>query len=157
MGYTSALFGGIEIAMRETALFAAVGFLLLGLSDLAIDFIWIGRALRRRLKRRRWPAACAMSLTPPAAPGRIAVFVPAWDEAAVIGEMLDHAGRAWAGDHVVYVGCYPNDPATVAAVRAVADPRVRLVVGPAPGPTSKADCLNRLWERLRADEAAGIM
>jgi adsorption protein B len=154
VGYTSALFGGIEIAMRETALFAAVGFLLLGLSDLAVDFIWIGRALRRRLKRRRWPAACAMSLTPPAAPGRIAVFVPAWDEAAVIGEMLDHAGRAWAGDHVVYVGCYPNDPATVAAVRAVADPRVRLVVGPAPGPTSKADCLNRLWERLRADEAA---
>ena len=33
-------------------------------------------------------------------------------------------------------------------------PRVRLVVGPAPGPTSKADCLNRLWERMVEDEAA---
>ena len=31
---------------------------------------------------------------------------------------------------------------------------LRLVIGPAPGPTSKADCLNRLWERMIEDEAA---
>ena len=57
-------------------------------------------------------------------------------------------------DHVLYVGCYPNDPATIAAVRAAAGPRVRLVIGPAPGPTSKADCLNRIWERMIEDEEA---
>ena len=142
-----------EIVMRETALFAAVGFLLLGISDLAIDFIWIGRTLGG--VGRDQNRACAASLAPPARPGRLAVFVPAWDEAAVIGAMLGHAQRAFgAADYVLYVGCYPNDPATIAAARAAGGERVRLVVGPAPGPTSKADCLNRLWERMIEDEAA---
>ena len=65
--------------------------------------------------------------------------------------MLDAFGRR---DYRIYVGCYPNDPATAAAVAAVDDPRVRIVVGPSAGPTSKADCLNRLWQRMIADEAA---
>jgi adsorption protein B len=149
-------FGGIMEAagflaafvLRETALFAAFGFLVLGASDLAVDLLWLGNALaRRRRARDRGRLATA------GAPGRLAVFIPAWDEAAVIGAMLAHAGRAFAAaDHLLYVGCYPNDPATIAAVRAARNGRVRLVVGPAPGPTSKADCLNRLWERMIEDE-----
>jgi len=145
--------GGFDImlvaagfVMHEAALFAAFGFLLLGLSDLVVDLIWIGlRLLRRR------PEA------PPSAarPGRLAIFVPAWDEAAVIGRMLTHMqARFGDGDYRLYVGCYPNDPATIAAVRGAAGPKLRLVIGPAPGPTSKADCLNRLWERMLEDEAA---
>ncbi len=58
------------------------------------------------------------------------------------------------GDYRLYVGCYPNDPETIAAVREVEDPRIRLVIGPAIGPTTKADCLNRLWAAMLADEAA---
>jgi adsorption protein B len=148
MGGAEAILAVGDFVMREAALFAACGFLLLGLSDLAVDLLWIGSRLAAR---RAAPAAL------PAAgrPGRLAVFVPAWDEAAVIGDMLTHAQTAFgAADHLLYVGCYPNDPATIAAVRAVAGPRLRLVVGPAPGPTSKADCLNRLWERMVEDEAA---
>jgi len=142
--------GTIAFVMRELAMFAAAGFLALGASDLAVDLLWLGRALTRRGR----PRPCATDLSP-AAPGRLAVFVPAWDEAAVIGAMLAHAQAAFgAADYVLYVGCYPNDPATVAAVRAAAGPRIRLVVGPAPGPTCKADCLNRLWERMIEDEAA---
>ncbi len=153
------MLGGViaagEIVMREAALFAAAGFLLLGLGDVAVDLIWIGRTLKRRLPGRRRRAACAASLAPPAMPGRLAVFVPAWDEAAVIANMLTHARAAFgAGDWRIYVGCYPNDPGTIAAVRPLADDRIRLVVTAAPGPTSKADCLNRLWEAMRADEAA---
>ncbi|MBX3560663.1 MAG: glycosyl transferase family protein [Sphingomonas sp.] len=144
-----------EIVMRESALFAAVGFLLLGLGDIAIDLIWIGRTLRRRLLGRDWPRTCAESLAPPAASGRIAVFVPAWDEGGVIANMLAHARTAFGGgDWRLYVGCYPNDPATIAAVRPFVGDRIHLVVNPAPGPTSKADCLNRLWDAMRADEAA---
>jgi adsorption protein B len=147
-----------EIVMRETALFAAVGFLVLGASDLAVDFIWLARSARARLSRRDRPIASVANLAPARRPGRIAVFTPAWDEAAVIGAMLGHSRAAFAGaDHVHYVGCYPNDPATIVAVRAAADPALRLVVGPAPGPTSKADCLNRLWERMIEDEAADSM
>lgn len=135
-----------ELAMREAALFAGFGFLLLGIGDLAVDLIWLWL---RRTRRRAGKAAVPVA----ARPGRLAIFTPAWDEAAVIGPMLAHSGTAFAdADHVHYVGCYPNDPATVGAVRAAAGPRVRLVVGPRPGPTTKADCLNRLWERMIADE-----
>jgi adsorption protein B len=69
--------------------------------------------------------------------------------------MLRGALAAWgAHDYRIYVGCYPNDPATIAEVRGIGDPRVRLVVGEAAGPTTKADCLNRLWLALLTDEAA---
>ena len=141
----------MEFILQELALFAASGFLVFGLSDLGVDLVW----LVLRLKRGTASGSAAAALAPPARPGPLAVFVPAWDEADVIGAMLAHAGAAFAGaDHILYVGCYPNDPATIAAVRRVANPRIRLVVGPAPGPTSKADCLNRLWERMVEDEKA---
>jgi adsorption protein B len=145
-GFETILSTGVFI-MQELALFAAFGFLLLGLSDLAVDLIWLGLRLARRAPPPDLPVATQ--------PGRLAVFVPAWDEAAVIGRMLTHAQAAFGeADYRLYVGCYPNDPATIAAVRAAAGSRVRLVIGPAPGPTSKADCLNRIWERMLEDEAA---
>ena len=147
MGGFDSILSACAAVLRETALFAAFGFLLLGLSDLLVDLIWLGLRLTRRRGRQTFPTAVQ--------PGRLAIFVPAWDEAAVIGRMLGHAQAMFGeADYRLYVGCYPNDPATIAAVRAAAGPRVRLVVGPAPGPTSKADCLNRLWERMLEDEAA---
>lgn len=87
---------------------------------------------------------------------RIAVFIPAWDESAVIGDMVRTAlARFDHNDYLLYVGTYPNDPATIRAVREVAanDTRIRLVIGPAPGPSTKADCLNTLWRALLRDEA----
>jgi adsorption protein B len=144
--------GGADFVMREAALFAATGFLLLGLSDLAVDLLW----LAHRLRRLGRPLPSAASLPPPASPGRLAIFVPAWDESAVIGEMLGGAVSAWGdGDWRLYVGTYRNDPATTEAAAAVAraEPRLRVVTGAEPGPTTKADCLNRLWSALVADEA----
>jgi adsorption protein B len=133
----------MEFVLTEMAVFAGFGLLVLGVSDLAVDLAWF-------FARRAAAAPVTASR-----PGRLAIFVPAWDEAAVIGAMLAHARAAFGdADYRLYVGCYPNDPATIAAVRGAAWPRLRLVVGPAPGPTSKADCLNRLWERLLEDEAA---
>jgi adsorption protein B len=140
------------LLVREISLFAAAGFLLLGAGDLAIDIIWLGLKLRRRL-RRNIPSACAATLAAPAHPGRIAIFVPAWDEAAVIGPMLRHALAAWGtSDFRIFIGCYPNDPETAQVVRSIADPRLRLVVGDCAGPTTKADCLNLLWRALLEEE-----
>lgn len=142
-----------EIAAHEIALFAAFGFLFLGASDLAVDLVWIGLMARRRMTLRYRFASCCESLPPAAKPGRLAIFVPAWDESAVIAEMLSCTRAAFDGrDYRLYVGCYPNDPATLAAVRPFADDHVRIVLCQRPGPTSKADCLNQLWDRMWLDE-----
>jgi adsorption protein B len=147
----------LERATHELALFAAIGILIGGIDDLVIDLIWLARAGWRRFAvYTRFPPADAASLTA-SRPGRIAVFVPAWQESAVIAPMLSTAVRRWDGaDFRLYVGCYANDPATTAAVAplAAADRRIRLVVNPRPGPTTKADNLNAMWAALLADELA---
>lgn len=156
MGLAEQLLSALDFAMRETALFAASGFLLLGIGDLLVDAIWIGGSMRRLV--RGAPSPTIERLPEPQRPGPLAIFIPAWDEAPVIGIMLRHTlATLDHEDYRLYVGCYPNDPETIAEVERVADTRVRMVVGSAPGPTNKADCLNRLWEQMRADEAAGIM
>ena len=143
-----ALTYSISVALRELSLFAAIGFFSLGIGDLAVDFIWLWLKATGRL------AATPVGAAPPAPPGRFAVFVPAWDEADVIGAMLACALRAFgAADFVLYVGAYANDPATIEAVRGVDDARVLLVIGATAGPTCKAECLNRLWNEMLADEA----
>lgn len=101
----------LRFLMRELGLFAATGFLLLGTSDLFVDLIWIGRSLRRRFGRDPAGRARADTIEPPLRPGRLAIFVPAWDEAAVLGRMLANAVATFRHeDYLIYVGCYPNDP-----------------------------------------------
>ncbi len=146
----------IDVFARETMLFAGVGLLLGGLDDLLIDVIFI--VLRVRYGRR--PRLTLATLSPPSRPGRIAVFVAAWDEVAVIGGMLATAlARYDHDDYRIYVGVYPNDRGTIDAVAEVAqrDARVRMVIGPRDGPTTKADCLNTLWRALRRDDARGTL
>lgn len=141
--------------VREAMLFAAVGLLIGGVDDLAVDLIYLVRRWRRRRLRR-----ATLATLPPVAGGRLVVFVPAWDEVTVIGPMLRTALARWgAADVRILVGTYPNDPATTAAAGAVAaiDPRVRVVVGPRPGPTTKADCLNVLWRALAAEAPASAV
>ena len=135
---------------RELLLFASVGILVIGVDDLLFDALWL--ACRRRIA-----SSAAREETAPPLGGRLAVFIPAWDEAAVLPGMLRRTLAAWQGEDIrLYVGCYPNDPATVAAVTPLTgqDARLRLVVGPADGPTTKGDNLNSLWAALRADERA---
>lgn len=145
-----------ELASRELMLFAAVGLLIGGIDDLAIDLIWLWRSGWRRLTvYARHEPANAATLPAPVAPGRIAVFVAAWDEGAVIGEMLRAAlTRFRHDDYRIYVGVYPNDPGTMLAVGGIFDARIRMVGGMLPGPTSKAECLNRCFAAMAQDEAA---
>lgn len=83
------------------------------------------------------------------------MLIPAWHEAAVIGQTIRHLLDTWPqGPLRLYVGCYRNDPATIGAAIAAAqgDPRFRLVIHGREGPTTKADCLNRLFAALTLDE-----
>ena len=142
----------IDAIARETLLFAGVGLFIGGIDDLVVDLIF----LVLRIRHGRRPKLTLATLPPSCGPGRIAVFVAAWDEVAVIGGMLATAlDRYEHDDSRIYGGAYPNDPGTIAAVAAVAalDSRVRLVIGLRDGPTTKADCLNTLWHALRRDDA----
>lgn len=141
-------------AGRELCLFAATIFLIGGISDILIDLYWACRWVARRLTvYRHHQRATVATLAPPKRPGRLAVFVPAWDEASVIGAMLERAANLWAGADVrIYVGTYPNDPATAAAARSISSPLVCVIVGGRPGKTTKADCLNTLWQAMLTDE-----
>lgn len=146
----------VDMLVGETMLFAAIGFLIGGIDDLAIDFVYIAH----RFKRRFWGAQPEQALDDfpiATAPERIAVFVAAWDECVVIGAMLRTAlARFDHANYRIYVGTYPNDPATIDAVLQVAeqDDRIRLVIGADDGPTTKAHCLNVLWRALLRDEAS---
>lgn len=146
------LITAIDAIAREATLFAAIWFLVGGVDDLLVDLIYIARWINLRPGLPIRPLSAQVD-----APGRIVVFVAAWDESCVIGQMLRAAlARFEQSDYRIYVGTYPNDPATIAAVAAVAeqDARVRLVIGDVPGPTTKAGCLNTLWCALLRDEAA---
>lgn len=141
---------------EELALFAAVGFLLVALNDLAVDLIYFGRRLWRALAiYSRYPRAFAQTLTAPPAGGWMAVFIPAWDEGDVIAPMLrETLKRFGPGDYRLFVGHYANDPATAVAIASVGDPRVASILLAANGPTTKADCLNHLYTALAAEELA---
>lgn len=143
------------IAIRnELLLFSAVGFALGGIDDLLVDIVWIVRRIWRRLTVYSMnPRATAATLPPSREPGIIAVFIPAWREDAVIGQMLRTSLHRWGEEgYRLYVGCYANDLATIHAVKNVNDPKVRLVIGKAHGPTTKAGCLNAIYAALCDDE-----
>lgn len=138
----------LAVLVRESLWLTGILILVNALDDLAIDLLAPVALIRSRL--RGLPR-------PPATPGRYAILVPAWDEAQVIGPMLRAAlARLQHPDYRIFVGVYPNDPATAAAVAAVAaeDARVTLVTTSRPGPTTKADCLNHLWRAAAAEEEA---
>ena len=133
----------LEIVEHELLLFAAVFFLIGALDELAVDLAW----LRLKLTGRTRPQSFAAT---PDAPlrGIAAVLVPAWREAEVVAAMLRHCRESWPQRELrIYAGCYRNDPETLAALAAgaAADARIRVVVHAADGPTTKADCLNRLY------------
>jgi adsorption protein B len=143
-------------AAAELALFAGVGFLLFAVNDLAVDLIYFARSIWRSLTiYTRYPRAFASYFAFKKDPGLIAILIPAWDESAVIASMLKATLDRIDYDHYrIFVGYYRNDPATSAAIASVSDSRIEPVEVPADGPTTKADCLNHLYDALIAYENA---
>ena len=137
---------------RELLVFAAFWFVVGLIDEFAIDCTWAWLRLTGRARTVRLPTGFgAGELSGPAA-----VLVPAFEEASVIATTVRHILAAWPQRELrLYIGCYANDAATLAAAidGAGNDPRIRLVVHGARGPTTKADCLNRLYTALAADEA----
>ena len=142
----------VALFQHELLLFAGVFFLIGAIDDLAVDGVWLWlRATGRAVTPRRSRALLQnRSLHGPAA-----VLIPAWQEAAVIGPTIRHLLDHWPQPTLrLYVGCYRNDPATLGAAIAASrgDHRLRLVIHDRAGPSTKADCLNRLYAALVLDE-----
>jgi len=135
----------------ELALFSAVGFFLFAINDLLVDVIFFVRRLwRSATVYRRFPKAFGQTLAERGEDEKLmAIFVPAWDESAVIASMLrSTVERLDYRNYRIFVGHYRNDPATAAAIASVEDPRIEPVLVHADGPTTKADCLNHLYDAL---------
>ena len=146
----------LEFLQKEMLLFASLCFVIGSIDDLVFDGLWAVHRLRRRLfVYSRYKRITVESLGDPRPDSRLAIFVPAWQEAAVIGAMLERCLRQWTSSAFrIYVGCYPNDRETIAAIAGAASgkDKIRLVICRQNGPTTKADCLNHLWDALCLDE-----
>lgn len=144
---------GLLLVREELLLFSAVWIIVGAIDEVVMDIVWIWLRLAGRAKTGRLPEGAAEA---PLA-GNAAILIPAWREAAVIGVTVSHMLRAWRqSDYTIYVGCYRNDPETFAVASAAGggDPRLRVVTVDVDGPTTKADCLNRLHAALCEDERA---
>ena len=133
----------------------AVAILISGLDDLTIDLAWLAGWLHRKIRPRA-------DLFPPgprqldSAPRRrIAILVPLWQEHRVIARMLEHnVASIRYPEYHIFAGAYPNDDPTQEAIRGVAArfQNVHLALCPHDGPTSKADCLNWIFQHVLIEE-----
>ena len=142
----------LDLGMRMVAYPVCWTILVNGLDDLFIDVNYYARGLYKESER-----AITTTDLKAGKSGRIAMMVPAWDESEVIHKMLelnleqlDYAHS----DYDIFVGTYANDPATQARVDAIARraSNVYKVVVPHDGPTSKADCLIWVYQKIRLVE-----
>lgn len=137
-----------DAAIARCLLPLALIILVSGLDDLVLDAICLWAWLKHRL-----PARPAISEHNDGSRSEktIAIFVPLWREHAVIAGMVEHNVSAINYENYhFFIGAYPNDDPTVDAVRELECrfPHVHLAICPHDGPTSKADCLNWIYQRM---------
>jgi adsorption protein B len=129
----------------------ALLLVLSGLDDLGVDLAWLYAWVEYRLTCKSTDIAHNLNIPQ----SSIAIMVPLWHEHQVIARMLEHnvASIRYKAYHF-FVGVYPNDELTKNAVGAMARrfPNVHMAVCPHDGPTSKADCLNWVYQHIRLYE-----
>lgn len=144
----------VEQVFSVLAAIAAVGFLISGLDDLFFDSQFVLHLWRTR---KRPPLTLQQLKLEPEK--WVALLVPAWLEGGVVNKMAEYANRVVLYEkYDIFIGVYPNDPATNRCVDEIcaSHPRIHKVVVPHPGPTSKADCLNWIYRAMRLHETPGV-
>jgi adsorption protein B len=141
-----------DAVVRTLALPVAGGVFLNQLDELFVDANYLLRGLGRRQRQRVSYHALAK-----VEQKSIAILVPAWHESDVIRRMLEHnlATLDYSrGRYDIFCGTYRNDADTQREVDAVArrSANVHKVVVPNDGPTSKADCLNWVYQGISLHE-----
>lgn len=142
----------LDAIVRTMALPIAAGICLNQIDELFVDANYWLRGLYRR-KERLISTAELRNVEQK----RIAIMVPSWREAEVIEQMLLHNLKTIDYDpdcYVIFCGTYKNDAETQSRIDAVAKRfrSVRKVIVPHDGPTSKADCLNWIYQGVLLEE-----
>ena len=143
----SSVWSAFDTFVAACLLPAALAILASGLDDLVLNVICLWAWLRRKGFRARGPQKAQLAQNEKT----IAIFVPLWNEYSVIRGMVEHNVAAIDYDNYhFFIGAYPNDEPTLDAVRDLETrfPHVHLAVCPHDGPTSKADCLNWIYQRM---------
>jgi bacteriophage N4 adsorption protein B len=141
----------LMIFIRPVLIFLAylttISFLVSGIGDLILDVYYWVRLLFRKLLSKRWYKLDLDRLYA-REQQKIALFVPAWQEADVIYKMCVNAVQnIQYHNYDIFVGTYPNDLDTQAEVlRAAAKyPQIHNVINPEDGPSTKAKNLNNMF------------
>ncbi|MBP8717507.1 MAG: phage adsorption protein NrfB [Candidatus Atribacteria bacterium] len=137
----------IEECLYYLGFIIAFLFIVFSLDDLFWDIYYYGGG-RKKVKNR------LQMKDLDSVPRRLlAILIPAWNEAEVIGPMIDnliHSVNYPLSLFHVFIGVYPNDPSTCEEVQILAKkyPNVHAVVNSKPGPTSKGQNLNQLLSSI---------
>jgi len=122
-----------------------IALIISGLDDLYIDLMyWV---LKKKHKEKL-PDFSEM-YDKPEKP--IAILLGAWNESGVIGRTLSFAvSNLKYTNYRFFVGVYPNDKKTIDVVSKISgkDKRVKMVINPNPGPSTKADNLNCMYSAI---------
>jgi bacteriophage N4 adsorption protein B len=133
----------------------AIWVLINGFDDLFIDFAALFGYIKQHFSRDPNVVAPSEEQLDAAPPRLMAVFVALWKEHKVIRRMLENnVTKLRYQRFEFFIGAYPNDAPTLAAIREAMSlfPNVHLSVCPHDGPTSKADCLNWIYQRMLLHE-----
>ena len=132
---------------------AAVGFFIFGMDDLFFDLQFL-----RRLRGKRGEPPVPLEKLRNEPEKLIAIFIPAWNEGGIVNRMADYARKTLIYENYdLFIGVYANDPETNRCVDELVktSPRIHKAVVPHNGPTSKADCLNYIFQAMRSCEIPG--
>jgi adsorption protein B len=146
---------GLDYWVASLLIPLAIWVLLNGLDDLVIDFAALWGYVRQRFAthpNQSIPTEAQLDATPPI---QMAIFVALWKEHKVIRKMIENnVTKLRYSRFEFFIGAYPNDAPTLAAIREAMKrfPNVHLSVCPHDGPTSKADCLNWIYQRMLLHE-----
>src|ERR1700733_8699257 len=122
-----------------------------GIDDLFIDIAALVSSIRRPFSADPGDHTPTEEELGSAPPRLMAIFVATWKEHKVIQQMIDNnVTKLNYPRFDFFVGAYPNDTLTVAAIRQAINryTNVHLSLTPHDGPTSKADNLNCIYQRM---------
>ncbi len=149
------IFTGYLFFLKTAFFLTALLILLSNIDDAFVDLYYIIHKIRRKFfiyrKFRAFQADDILSQEEQ----YFAVMIPAWQEAAVIRAMLENSLSSYNYHHYhIFAGCYPNDPDTCGEIEKIlpAYDNLHMVRLSAPGPTSKADCLNQVFNSITVFE-----